>query len=181
MKLFCGHCAGVGQKMGSPCRDCGGSGLLEVHDPETVVTTFGPLAAYLDNAETLHKPYTDDASLQVDTTREEPVSSLSGGAADSPLMRATEIAGRASDLVGGDRDRQHGQKYDNFNRIATMWNAWLQTRRDPAEPLSAHDVGIMMTLMKAARTQSGALNIDDYVDGAGYMACAGEIAQSHGM
>lgn len=93
-----------------------------------------------------------------------------------PAMRATEIAGRAADLVGGDRDRQHGQKHDNFSRIANMWNAWLRTRRDPAAPLDAHDVGVMMTVMKLARTQSGNFNIDDYVDACGYAACAGEVS-----
>ncbi|MDF2809483.1 MAG: Che12p58 [Microvirga sp.] len=91
-------------------------------------------------------------------------------------MRAHEIAAKAADLVGGDRDRQHGQKADNFKRIAAMWNAYLSIRRDPAEPLSAVDVGHMMAAMKLARTQSGALNLDDYVDAAGYMACAGEVA-----
>jgi hypothetical protein len=68
-------------------------------------------------------------------------------------MRAVEIAQKAANLVGGDRDRQHGQK-----------------------PLDAHDVGVMMVCMKLARTQSGAVNPDDYVDACGYAACAGEIA-----
>lgn len=93
-------------------------------------------------------------------------------------MRATEIAGRAADLVGGDRDRQHGQKHDNFSRIANMWNAWLKTRKEPAAELTAHDVGCMMVVMKLARTQSGNFNVDDYVDAAGYAACAGEVAGS---
>lgn len=98
-------------------------------------------------------------------------------ASGSGVLRATDIAGRASDLVGGDRDRQHGQKHDNFSRIATMWNAWLSVRKDPAAPLTAHDVGVMMVAMKLARTQSGALNLDDYIDACGYAACAGEVAQ----
>lgn len=92
-------------------------------------------------------------------------------------VQAKEIAAKASDLVGGDRDRQHGAKHDNFSRIANMWNAWSVTRRDPAASLTAHDVGVMMALMKLARTQSGSLNIDDYVDACGYAACAGEVAQ----
>lgn len=143
-------------------------------DDVTATTTFGPIEDY---SETPDKPCTQPESLTVDQGGAPALQSGAGEGADSPLMRATEIAGRASDLVGGDRDRQHGAKHDNFARIATMWNAWLQTRRYPAKPLSAHDVGIMMALMKAARTQSGSLNIDDYVDGAGYLACAGEVAQ----
>jgi len=91
-------------------------------------------------------------------------------------MKAVEIAETAAGLVGGDRARQHGQKRDNFERIAALWNGYLQIRRDPTEPLTAIDIGHMMVLMKLARTQSGSLNMDDYVDCAGYAACAGEVA-----
>jgi hypothetical protein len=35
----------------------------------------------------------------------------------------------------------------------------------------------MMEGMKIARRYSGSHNVDDYVDGAGYAACAGEIAE----
>lgn len=91
-------------------------------------------------------------------------------------LKAQAIAGTASELVGGDRDRQHGQKRDNFARIAQVWQAYLDIRRDRASPLGPADVGHMMVLMKVARTQSGAVNADDYIDAAGYAACAGEIA-----
>ena len=90
-------------------------------------------------------------------------------------MKAHEIASRAADLIAGDRNAQHGEKIDNFNRIATVWNAWLEIRRQPAAPLNAHDVGMMMALMKAARTQSGSYNPDDAFDMTGYSACAGEV------
>lgn len=98
---------------------------------------------------------------------------------------ATEIAAKAAELVGGDRDREHGAKRENFENIAAYWNAYLDTRREMnfdepgAVPLNGVDVGHMMALMKIARTQSGSLNIDDYIDGAGYLACAGEVAQDY--
>lgn len=95
----------------------------------------------------------------------------------APPTKAADILTQAASLVGGDRDRQHGAKYDNFRRIADMWNAWLGIRREPAGALTAHDVGMMMTLMKLARTQSGAKNMDDYVDAAGYTGCAGEVSE----
>ena len=91
-------------------------------------------------------------------------------------LKAHEIAAIAGELVGGDRDRQHGQKRDNFQRIATLWQAYLDIRRDKTAPLGPVDVGHMMNQMKVARTQSGDVNPDDYIDGSGYMACAGEIA-----
>jgi hypothetical protein len=34
----------------------------------------------------------------------------------------------------------------------------------------------MLEALKIARRYSGAHNIDDYIDGAGYAGCAGEIA-----
>lgn len=91
-------------------------------------------------------------------------------------MNAQQIAQKAAELVGGDRDRQHGAKRDNFDRIADLWNSWLRIRNHWTDELTAHDVGIMMALLKVARTQSGEHNEDDYIDAAGYFACAGEIA-----
>ncbi|MCR4341662.1 MAG: DUF6378 domain-containing protein [Gemmatimonadaceae bacterium] len=44
-------------------------------------------------------------------------------------------------------------------------------------PLTPLDVANMMEAMKIARRKSGSHNIDDYIDGAGYAACAGEIAE----
>jgi len=95
-------------------------------------------------------------------------------------MKAGCIASQAAELVSGDRERQHGSKRDNFERIAKLWNAYLQIRRDPGAPLDAVDVGHIMVLTKLARTQSGAVNIDDWTDLCGYAACSGEIASEGG-
>jgi hypothetical protein len=94
----------------------------------------------------------------------------------SELKTAVDLATRAAELVGGDRDRQHGSKHDNFRRIAELWTAYLNIRRNPTAPLSAVDVALMMALLKTARTQSGAVNPDDFIDMIGYAACGGEIA-----
>jgi len=93
-------------------------------------------------------------------------------------MKAHEVAARAAELVGGDREQQHGSKSKNFGNIAALWNAYLSVRRQPEQPLDAVDIGHMMALMKIARTQSGGFNLDDYIDGAGYLACTGEVACS---
>jgi hypothetical protein len=89
-------------------------------------------------------------------------------------MKAAEITTAATNLVGGDRARTHGDKTENHQVIARFWNAWLDSR--PSGSLDAHDVANMMELLKVARRLRGAFNIDDYVDGAGYAAVAGEIA-----
>lgn len=92
------------------------------------------------------------------------------------IMNAKDTLLKAADLVGGDRARQHGDKLDNMTKIATLWNAWLLVRRNPASELTAFDVAQMMALMKKARTQSGSYNPDDLIDDAGYTGVAAEIA-----
>ena len=89
-------------------------------------------------------------------------------------MKAQQIAQKAADLVSGDRAATHGDMAENFARIGDLWSAYLGKRLDTS--LSAVDVGNMMALLKIARTLSGQVNADDFVDGCGYMACAGEIA-----
>lgn len=91
-------------------------------------------------------------------------------------MKAAEIATRAAELVGGNREQQHGTKLQNFTNIATLWNAYLAIRREPGSPLTATDHANMMVLLKVARTQSGSFNPDDHLDMTGYSACAGEVA-----
>ena len=86
------------------------------------------------------------------------------------------IARRAALIVEGDRAAQHGPKERNHQNIADHWNAYLGKRlKTPLRPL---DVALMMVELKIARTKAGAgqTNQDNYVDMAGYAACAGEIA-----
>ena len=92
-------------------------------------------------------------------------------------VKAYEIATAAAGLVSGDRHQTHGDKQVNHEKIATMWNAYLDIRRVPA-PLDGVDVALMMALLKVARTQLGSPNLDDYVDICGYAACAGEISSN---
>ena len=92
-------------------------------------------------------------------------------------MQASEICAKAADLVGGDRAASHGDKFKNFDNIARLWDAYLITRAAVGKPLNAADIGHMMVLMKIARTQTGSLNVDDYVDAAGYAGCAAQVAQ----
>lgn len=94
----------------------------------------------------------------------------------SSSVTAESIALKAASLVGGDRQKTHGDKVRNHENIATLWNAYLAIRRDPAAPLSALDAAHFMVLLKIARTQLGGHNGDDWADMTGYAAVAGEIA-----
>lgn len=93
-------------------------------------------------------------------------------------MKATAILMDAHKLVGGDREGSHGDKTVNHLAIAAIWNGYLLARTHSGKPpsLTALDVANMMEALKIARRLNGRHNDDDYVDGAGYAACAGEIA-----
>lgn len=91
-------------------------------------------------------------------------------------MKAAEIAEKAANIVSGDRAQSHGNMHHHFASVALLWNAYMMARRDTSAPLRATDVPHMMALLKIARTQSGTVNADDFIDGAGYLACAGEVA-----
>jgi hypothetical protein len=89
-------------------------------------------------------------------------------------MKAPEIATKAAELIGGDRAETHGDMHEHFAHVAALWSAYLNKRL--GVPLDATDVPHMMAILKIARTRSGGLNVDDWIDGAGYLACAGEVA-----
>lgn len=92
------------------------------------------------------------------------------------MTKASDIATKAAELVGGDRAASHGDKYLNHWNIAQVWNGILRAAgKLNGEPLDAHDVANMMEGMKIARRYTGAFNVDDYIDGAGYAAVAGEV------
>lgn len=82
------------------------------------------------------------------------------------------ILAEAEKCVCTDREEQYGNAENNFALIARLWREYLDT--DNA--ITAHDVAIMMALLKIARIASGQTKEDNYVDLCGYAACAGEIA-----
>lgn len=70
----------------------------------------------------------------------------------------------------GDREQDYGSPEHNFELIANLWSAYLDAN------ISAVDVAMMMSLLKVARVKSGRIHEDNFIDGCGYFACAGEIA-----
>ena len=92
-------------------------------------------------------------------------------------MKASEFCTTAAGLVSGDRHKTHGDKVENHQNIAALWNAYLGYRLPEGCQLTPLDVALMMSLLKVARTKLGAHNPDNYVDLAGYAGVAGEIAE----
>lgn len=85
-------------------------------------------------------------------------------------MQRADVLDTAKVLVTKERADQHGNMENNFATIAEYWSTHLGFQVLPT------DVGVMMALLKIARIKSNPRNADNYVDGCGYLACAGEIA-----
>jgi len=94
-----------------------------------------------------------------------------------PVTQRKEILETALSHVTKDRNDQNGDPEDNFQNIADYWSDHLKHKYSTDFDLDGSDVGIMMALMKIARSESGSFNKDDYIDLAGYASCAGEIAE----
>lgn len=85
-------------------------------------------------------------------------------------MHRSEILDTAKQYVTKDRAATHGDAEANFGLIALYWSAHLDCYVGP------EDVAIMMTLFKLARAKGNISNPENWIDGAGYLACGGEIA-----
>jgi hypothetical protein len=84
-------------------------------------------------------------------------------------MNRSEILDTAKQYVNVDRADTHGDAESNFGLISAYWSAHLNKN------ITAHDVAVMMTLLKLARMRSNPQHVDSAVDAAGYIALAGEI------
>ena len=85
------------------------------------------------------------------------------------MLVTKKILEKANELIAGDRHKDYGDKVENHNNIAKLWSAYKDIE------ITAHDVAIMMTLLKIARTKLGEISKDTYVDMSAYGAIAGEI------
>jgi hypothetical protein len=85
------------------------------------------------------------------------------------MEKTKEFLSEATRLVGIDREKDYGDKVHNHNNIARLWSAYLDTK------IEAHDVAVMMVLLKIARTKLGEVSKDTYIVLAAYGAIAGEI------
>lgn len=92
------------------------------------------------------------------------------------MNKREEILTLANKAVNGEREQTYGSPERSFQRIAQFWTAYLH--RDHI-PLNELDVAKMMILFKLARTQEEKEHLDNWVDIAGYAACAGEIEHNH--
>lgn len=91
-----------------------------------------------------------------------------------------ECLRKANECVNQSRKDQYGDLEDNFQKIANLWNGYLNGYLFGADCcyITAIDVANMMVLLKVARSASNPLHGDNYVDMAGYAACAYELSRN---
>jgi hypothetical protein len=73
-------------------------------------------------------------------------------------------------LINNDREKDYGHPKINHGRIADLWSVVLERKIEP------HEVALCMALVKISRLVQTPDHEDSYVDGAAYIAIAGELA-----
>lgn len=94
-------------------------------------------------------------------------------------MTRKEILAAAEKCVCGDREQDYGIPENSFRLIAAFWHTYLSAKCVAAGvhvQLEPEDVAAMMALLKIARLMSNPEHADSWIDGAGYLACGGELA-----
>ena len=71
--------------------------------------------------------------------------------------------------INGARQDEYGNPENSFETIATFWGTYKGVK------FSAHDVAMMMALLKIARIKSGSGKADSSVDLCGYAALAADM------
>lgn len=84
-------------------------------------------------------------------------------------MKANEILLTATDIIG-ERGASYGHPADNLQHTAMLISAYLQM------PVHDYQVAGIMLLVKLARTNETAQQIDTWVDMAAYAALGGQLA-----
>lgn len=87
------------------------------------------------------------------------------------MEKREECLRTACEIVNGARQECYGDAEDNFQAIATLWETYLNARGCDVV-LDSTDVAMMMILLKVARAASHEIHLDNYIDIAGYAACA---------
>lgn len=90
---------------------------------------------------------------------------------ENEKLAREKILAKTLSAINGDRDLQYGTPEQSFNVIAGLWSVFLDMNITPEQTAT------MMALFKIARIKTGANKEDNFVDGCGYIAIAGELAE----
>lgn len=95
---------------------------------------------------------------------------------EEPERIRAQILNEARDIICSDRNKQYGEPEDNFAVIGELWSQYLRRAKGANFDLNGYDVGMLMALFKIGRLETGTPKRDNFVDLAGYVGCAAEIA-----
>ncbi|MBS7812316.1 DUF6378 domain-containing protein [Roseococcus pinisoli] len=88
---------------------------------------------------------------------------------------AAEFLLQAAELVKGVRNITHGEKEASFSATASVWNAYLGARRDPARQISSGDVAILMVLQNFVQAEHGMFSRERALNAVGYASIWAEL------
>jgi hypothetical protein len=87
-----------------------------------------------------------------------------------------ELLDEARQLVTSDRNNSYGPPHQDFQRTAAAANGYGYSGPG-GRPLEAHDIAILVSLVKISRLMWTPGKRDSWVDIAGYAACGYECSQ----
>lgn len=85
-------------------------------------------------------------------------------------MHSQAILREAERLMASDRAEKYGDFKENHQHISALWSAYLRTEITPEQ------CGLMMALVKIARTRTSPNEPDHYIDAVAYIAGSGRCA-----
>lgn len=106
----------------------------------------------------------------------EPIGSAHIRVRPDTVTMAEELLTEAGHTITGDRQDDYGDPAVNFNRIATLWGAYMGDRVRPTDRITAADVAMLMALVKVSRLANTPGHQDSYVDLIGYVALGGALS-----
>lgn len=92
----------------------------------------------------------------------------------SEVPTRVQILRTAARLTGVDREAIYGNSKDNMAHFAGLLTAYTGFL------FTAEDAAVIMTLAKISRISVGKYHQDNYIDGAAYLAIAGECGEGEG-
>jgi len=92
-------------------------------------------------------------------------------------MKRDEVLDTAKELINGQRAKDYGDAFDNFERIAEGWNAIIREAMNTNGYVTEQHVALMMDWLKTARLLNDLSKEDSWIDKCGYSALGAEFSE----
>lgn len=91
-------------------------------------------------------------------------------------MKRDKVLEKAAEYINGQRAKDYGDAYDNFERIAEGWNIILRSALTSHGYFTAQHVALMLDWMKTSRVLNTLDHEDSWIDKCGYSALGAEFS-----